>query len=32
MSGKGDTRRPTEVSEEEMEENWNNIFKKGGKK
>lgn len=26
MSGKGDTRRPTQVTEEEMEENWKRIF------
>lgn len=26
MSGKGDTRRPTEVTDEEMEENWKRIF------
>lgn len=30
MNGKGDTRRPQEVSEEEMEENWKRIF--GSKK
>jgi hypothetical protein len=26
MSGKGDTQRPKEVSDEEMEKNWNRIF------
>lgn len=28
MNGKGDTRRPQEVSDEKMEENWKRIFGK----
>ena len=26
MNGKGDTQRPKQVSDEEMEENWKRIF------
>ena len=26
MSGKGDTQRPKEISDEEFEENWKRIF------
>ena len=27
-SGKGDKRRPSQISEEELEKKWNKIFKK----
>jgi hypothetical protein len=32
MSGKGDTRRPTEISDKDMEDNWKKIFGPKGKK
>lgn len=31
MNGKGDKQRPTQISDKEMEENWERIFGKKGK-